>query len=68
MLQCRSKVASRRKVACVVRPLVNVRGLELKCTRLFHNAPLVLVLLYGSEAMIWREKLGFITFFWGGDE
>ena len=30
--------------------------LELECAKAFHVSLLVLVLIYGSETVIWREK------------
>ena len=49
-------LGSGRKVAGAIRPLVNVRGLQVKHARLLHEALLVPVLMYGSKTMIWREK------------
>ena len=46
--QCSRKVMSGRRVAGVIRYLVNARVL--------HESLLVPVLTYGSEKMIWREK------------
>ena len=34
----------------------NATGLELECARVLHKSLLVPVLIYGSEAMIWKEK------------
>ena len=36
--------------------LVNARGLQLECARVFHETLLVPVLIYGSEIMLRREK------------
>ena len=49
-------MASGRRVAGVIRFLVNVMSLQLECTRVLHESLLVLVFIYGSETMIWREK------------
>ena len=53
---CSRKVASGKRVAGTVRPLVNARSFLLECARVLHESLLVLVLTYGSETMIWREK------------
>ena len=42
-------VESGRKVAGVIRSLVNARSLRLECARVLHESLLVLVLMYGSE-------------------
>ena len=49
-------MASGRRVAGVVRSLVNVRSLQLECARVLHESVLVPVLTCGNETMIWREK------------
>ena len=54
--ECRRKVASGRKVAGTIRSLVNARDLKHECGRVFHEALLMPVLLYGSETMICIEK------------
>ena len=48
------KVVSERRVADVIRSLVNPRGLQLQSARVLHET--LLVLMYGSETMIWKEK------------
>ena len=53
---CRRKVAIGRKIADVMRSLVNARGLQLECARVLHEGLLVPFLSYGKETMIWREK------------
>ena len=50
---CRRKVASGRKVASAIRSQVNN---EVCSLRVLHKALFVLILLYGSETMIWRER------------
>ena len=50
------KVVSGRRVAGVIRSLVNDRSLQLDCARVLHESLLVPVLTYGSETMIWREE------------
>ena len=45
-----------KRLAVVIRSLVNARSLKLECTRVLHESLLVPVLVYGSETMIWREK------------
>ena len=47
--ECRRKIARERRVAGVIRDLVNTRGLQLECTR-------VPFLLYGSETTRRTEK------------
>ena len=54
--ECSRKVVSGRRVAGAIRSLVNVRDLELECTRILHETLLVPVLMYGSEKMLWKEK------------
>ena len=55
--ECCRKVASRRKVAVAIRPLVYARGLQLECAVGLHKGLLMLVLLYGSETDM--ERKGF---------
>ena len=45
-----------RRVAGAIRSLVNARNLQLECARVLHETLLVNVLMYGSEAMLWKEK------------
>ena len=54
--ECSRKVASRRRVAGVIRYLVNARSLQLECARVLHASSLVPVLTYGSETVTWREE------------
>ena len=54
--ECCRKVASRRRVAGAIRSLVNAKSLQLECDKVLHETLLVLVLIYGSETMIWKEK------------
>ena len=54
--ECQRKVASGKKVGGDIRFLVNPKGLQFECARVLHEGLLVLVLLYGSETMIWRGK------------
>ena len=56
MRQCCRKVASGRRIAGVIRSLVNVRGLQLQCARVLHETLLVPVLMYGRETVIWKNK------------
>ena len=53
---CFRKLVSGRKVAGTIRSVINVRGLQLECVRMLHEALLVPFLLYSSETMIWREN------------
>ena len=54
--ECNRIVASGGRVAGAIRSLVSVRGLQLECARVLHETLLVLVLMYGSETMLWKEK------------
>ena len=54
--ECSRKVASGRTDAGAIRSVVNARSLQLERARVLHESLLVLVLTYGSETMIWREK------------
>ena len=56
MRQCRRKVTSGRRVAGVIRSLVNARDLQIECARVLHETLLVPVLMYGSETMLWKEE------------
>ena len=50
------KVASGRRVAVVIRSLVNLKSLQLECVRVLHESFLVFVIMYDLETMIWKEK------------
>ena len=52
----RVKVASGRQVAGNTRFLVNARDLQLECAGVLNETLLVLVLMNGSETMLWKEK------------
>ena len=52
----RRKVVSERRVVGAIRFLVSTRGLQLECARVLHETLLVPVLIYGSEAIIWKEE------------
>ena len=45
-----------RRVAGVIRSLVNTRDLQLQCARVLHETLLEPVLMYGSETMLWKEE------------
>ena len=49
-------MARGRRIAGAIRSLINARGLKLECARGLHELVLMLVLMYGSETMMWREK------------
>ena len=53
--ECYRKVASGRRVAVAVKPLVNRRCLLIECAKVLHEILLVPVLMYGYEAMIRKE-------------
>ena len=55
MNQCSRKVASRKRVAGALRSLVNARDMHLECARVLQTL-LVPVHIYGSKAMLWKEK------------
>ena len=59
--ECRRKVASGRRVADTIRSLVKARGLQLKCERVLHETLFVLVLMYSSETMLWKEEISRIS-------
>ena len=52
---CR-KVQDGIRVADATISLVNPKSLQYECTRILDDSLLVLVLLYGSNAMVCREK------------
>ena len=54
--ECCRKVASRRRVAGAITSLVNAMNLQVDCARVLHETLLVLVLMYGSDTMLWQEK------------
>ena len=49
-------MASRRRITCAIRFLVNVRDLQFECARVLHETMLVTVLKYGSDTMLFKEK------------
>ena len=49
--ECRWKVASGRKVAGAIRSVANARSLQFECAKVLHEALILPVLLYSSEAM-----------------
>src|SRR5678815_1193791 len=54
--ECSRKVVNGRKVAGVIKSLVNVKELSLECARVLHEGMLLPVLLYSSETMVWNKK------------
>ena len=54
--ECNEKEASGRTVAGAVKSLVNARDLQLEWARVLCKTLLVHVLMYGSEAMLRKEK------------
>ena len=54
--ECSRKVASGRRVAGAIRSQVNTMDLQLECARVLHKTLFVLVLMYGSETVLWKEK------------
>ena len=49
-------MARGRRVACVIRSLVNTRSLQLKYAKVLHESLLVPILTHDSERRILREK------------
>ena len=47
---------SGRKVGGGIRFLINDRDLQLECTMILYETLLVPILMYGSEALIWKER------------
>ena len=47
--ECLRKVARGKKVSGIIKFLVNARGLKLECARVWYEALLMPVLLYGSK-------------------
>ena len=45
-----------RKVAGVTRSLMNPRSLQLEWSRVLHESLHITVLMYGSEAKVWKKK------------
>ena len=52
MRECRRKVMNGKRLAGGTRSLVNSRGLQLECARVFLESLLIPVLMYGSETMV----------------
>ena len=52
-------MASERRFEGAMKSLVNARGLQLECAKVLHETLLVLVLMSGSETMIWKEMKKF---------
>ena len=50
--ECNRKVASGRRIAGVIRSLVNARDLQLEYVRVLQETLLVLVLMYGNETIL----------------
>ena len=56
MAECSRKVVSGRRVTGAIGSLTNARNLQIEYARVFHEALLMPVLMYGSETMLWKEK------------
>ena len=54
--ECRRKVASERRVASAIRSLVSVRGIQLECARVLHDALLMPVLMYDSKQCFGKRR------------
>ena len=55
--ECSRKVASGKRVAGAIRSLFNATDLQSECARVLHETLLVPVLMYGSETMLWKQKV-----------
>ena len=55
-VDCSRKRGRGRRVAGAVRSLLIVRDLQLECAKVLHETLLIPVLIYGSEAMLRKEK------------
>ena len=51
------KMSSGKRSTGAIRSLVNARDLQLVCDRVVHETLFVPFLMYGSETMLWKEKL-----------
>ena len=49
-------MASGKRVAGAMRSLVKARDLQLECAIVLQESLFVLVLMYGDETMLWKEK------------
>ena len=49
-------MAGGRRVAGVIKFLINARNLQHECAIVLHETLLVSVLMYGSETVLWKEK------------
>ena len=54
--ECSWKVVSGRRVAGAIRSIVNAMDLQLECAKVLRETLLILVLMYGSETMLWKEE------------
>ena len=54
--ECSRKVASKRRVADIMKSLVNARNLSLEYARVFHETLFVPVLMNGNKTMLWKEQ------------
>ena len=55
--ECSRKWASGRRVAGAIRFQVNTWNLQLVCARFLSETLLVPVLVYGSETILWKERV-----------
>ena len=55
--ECSKKVASGRRVAGLIRSLVNARDFWIECSRALHKTFLVPILMYSSEVMLWKDRI-----------
>ena len=50
-------MASGRRVAGAIGSLVSTRDLQIECARVLPETLLVPLLMYGSETILWKEKM-----------
>ena len=54
--ECSRKVTRGRRIAGVIRSLVNARDFQLEYARVLHETLLVPVLTYDRKTMLWKER------------
>ena len=56
LTKCSWNIVSGKRVTGATRSLVNANDMQLKCARVLHETLLLLLLMYGSKTMLWKEK------------
>ena len=54
--ECMRREASGRRVTGATKSLVNARDLQLECASVLHESLLGLVVMHGSDTILWKEK------------